>query len=383
MNTSAIIIPNEKNGCFGRYHIFLISLKCFIYVENGKNLKLCFFFKKEKPKPFMKKLYLLLSLTSSLICFSQISVSENHYKKTKTIDKETIAQFKKTVTLFVLPDIIAKETYDTILKQYWNITPYEIIDHKSFNFNKYSEKKYSFVYLNTSIKTIDKSRAINVYIYANLDIFMLKNKLLENTSKKAFKKNKINLARVSLFPRNDALKKIANARKKERSLKELMYSKNVFYDYNAGFFQNYIQKINDHLKENKTYYLYGSDFLPEIKELAESKLYIPDYLGLQFNGMRETNTGKNKTTIKKLFNNYSFEYEIIKSGDLSTKIINKEAIYYIKYTRINTQRFLHVINAITGEIVYRKYIAGMAYNLNGKHISKLNNIIKKAIKKRS
>ena len=329
----------------------------------------------------MKKLLLLLYLTSSFICFSQISVSEKHYRKTKLIDEEIITQFKKTVTLFVLPDIIAKETYETILKQYWTVTPYKLIDRSDFNFNKFSEQKYSFVYLNTSIKTIDKARAINVYIYADLDIFMFKNKPFEDTSKKAFKKNKINLARVSLFPRNDALKKIANARKKERTLKELMYSKNVFYDYNAGFFQNYIQKINNHLKENKTYYLYGSDFLPEIKKLAKNKLYIPDYLGLQFNGMRETNTGKNKTTIKKLFNNYSFEYEIINSVDLSNKIINKEVTYYVKYTRINTQRFLHIINALTGEIIYRKYIAGMAYNLSSKHISKLNNIIKKTIQK--
>lgn len=322
----------------------------------------------------------------SIISHSQISVSEKPNRKTKEINEETLNRFKKTETIFVLPNTISKNTYESILKEQWHITPYKIVDYSKFNINKYLSNKYSFAYLNTAVKTIDKPRAINVYIYATLDFFMLDNEatkeLLSKKKKKIknkFDKHKIHIANIALYPKNNSLKPITNARNNEKKLLDLTFSKNSFYDFNAGFFKNGIQKIHRQLKKESPYYLYENDFLPEIKNLETNKLYIPEYLGIKFNGMRETNRGKNLNYIKKLFENYNFEYSIIKSDDLSTKIIDKEIMYYAKYTRINTQRFLHITNAITGEIIYRKHMPGIAYNLHPKHIFNLNNTIRKTI----
>lgn len=335
----------------------------------------------------MKKLLLLLFFSNYFIGFSQISVSESPNRKTKKLNAKTIERFKKTETIFVLPNSISKESYNSILKQYWNITPYKIIDFETFSFKNYLNDEYSFVYLNTSVKTIDKSRSINVYIYATLNIFMLKNKeikdLLSKKKKKTskiFESNKIQLASIFLYPKNEYLKTIANLRNNEKELIEFTYTQKAFYDFNAGFFKNGIQKINYQLKKSEPYYLYESDFLPEIKNLATHKLYVPEYLGLKFNGMRETNTGKNTSYIKDLFKTYNFEYSTIKTSELSDKIIQKEITYYAKYTRVNTQRFLHIVNAKTGEIIYRKHMPGMAYNLHQKHILNLNNAIRKSIK---
>ncbi len=330
----------------------------------------------------MKKLFLAFFLIYSSLCFSQISVSNNHNRNTKKLDTAVFNSFKKTETIFVLPSIINTETYNAILKEYWKITPYQLVDYKTFKFKNYPGNKYSFVYLDTSIKTIDKSRAINIYIYANLDLFMRNKDLKEKHKDKWFEK-KTDIARVLLFPKNDFLKTLANARDKKSDLKKLTHENDVFYNFNAGYFKNYIQKIHQELtkqntKNNEPYYVYENDFLPEIKNLATATLYIPEYLGLKFNGFRETNTNKNVNHIKKLFSAYDFEYRIVKNSELNTLIMENKDFYYAKFIRINTQRFLHIINAHTGEIIYRKYLPGIAYNLNSKHIANLNSKIKKA-----
>jgi len=313
----------------------------------------------------IKNVFLLSLLTFSIISYSQISVSETPNKKTKEIDEEVLNRFNKTETIFILPNVVNKETYNSILKKYWKTTPYKLIDYKNFDFNNYLNDKYSFAYINTLINTIDKPRAINVYIYATLDIFMLKNKeikkQLEKKKKKRkkvfeIKKNKIQLASVSLYPKNEYLRPITNARNNKKKLSELIYTKNSFYDFNAGFLKNEIQKISKQLKNKEPYYLYESDFLPEIKKLTNHKLYIPEYTGIKFNGMRETNKNKSIDYIKQLFKSYDFDFSIIKSNELSDKIINKEIKYYAKYTRVNTQRFFNIINAETGEIIYRKHL---------------------------
>jgi len=333
----------------------------------------------------MKKTLLILFIISSYVGFSQISVSDNPNRKIKELNKELLTKFKKTETIFVLPENIKKEAYENVLKKHWKTTPYKIINYKDFNFENYLNNQFSFAYVNTYVKTIDKPRAINVYIYANFDVFMLDNEEVRtqlNERKKKdrnyiLEKNKLPLASISLYPKNEYLRILTNARNNEEELTKLTYTKDVFYDFNIGFFQNGIQKINNHLKTEKPYNLYESDFSPELKNLTKNTLYIPEYLGIQFNGMRETHRGKAKERIKHLFEVYDFDFAILKTDELSNKITTNEITYYAKYTRVNTQRFLHIINAKTGNIIYRKHMPGMAYNLHPKHIFNLNTTIRK------
>jgi len=310
----------------------------------------------------MKKRFLLLFLIHYMISFAQISVGEKPNRKTKEFSKETFSRFLKTTTIFVLPNTIDEEIYSSILKKHWTITPFKLIDFNDFDFKNHLNNTYSFCYLNTFIKTLDKPRSINVYMYANLDVFMLNNKAIKNEKKKHKKlfleNHKISLASISLYPKNESLRPITNVRNNHKKLLDITYTKNTFYDFNAGFFTNEIQKIHSLLKEEKTYYRYKNEVSQEIKQLANNTLYIPEYLGFKFNGTRETNTNKNIDYIKELFKNYDFDYQIIKSNELSKKIIENKIDYYIKFTRVNTQRFLQVTNAKTSEVVYRKYMPG-------------------------
>ena len=332
----------------------------------------------------MKKKLLLFFFSICYLGISQISVSEKPNQKSKEFNEDTLARLKKTQTIFILPDIIDKKDYQEILQKHWKITPYKFVNHNEFDFFTYLDDKYSFVYLNTNVNTIEKSRAINVYINTSLDFFMLDNSKAQELitknkkdSQEIIEKSKLPIASIKLYPKNQSLRTIANARNDMASLEEISYTKETFYDFKIGFFKNGIQKINSQLLKEEPYNLYQSDHLSEIKNLADKKLYVPEYIGIQFNGMRETHRGKQKSHIEELFKNYNYQYTIINCDDLSNKIMGNEIDYYIKYTRINTQRFLNVVNAKTGEIVYRNHMPGLAYNLHAKHVFNLNNTIRK------
>ncbi len=334
----------------------------------------------------MKKLFFFL-LIGVNIGFSQISVSENPLRNSKKINQNTLERFKKTETIFVLPDAFHREIYQKILKEQWEITPFKLVSKKDFSFKNYLNDKYSFFYLNTDVKALEKATDVNIFIFATLDLFMLKNEALKKALSKSGKdgqklieKNKIQLARISLYPKNKFLKPIANARSNPKAVHDLVYSKNVFYDFNLGFLKNEIQKINHQLKEEKTYNSYKSAILPEIKNLKQHTLYVPEYLGIRFNGIRETHVNKQVNQVTALFKQYDYSYAIIKATDLSDKIMRGEIGYYAKYTRINTQRYLNVINAKTGEIIYSNNMSGFGYNLHVRHILSLNSAINKNFK---
>lgn len=77
---------------------------------------------------------------------------------------------------------------------------------------------------------------------------------------------------------------------------------------------------------------------------------------------------------------YNYKYEVISDEELNNKILNNEELYYLRYVRMNAERFLQVVNSKTGEIIYRNYITGMSYNIKSKDIKELNDKIKKASK---
>jgi hypothetical protein len=86
--------------------------------------------------------------------------------------------------------------------------------------------------------------------------------------------------------------------------------------------------------------------------------------------------GKKATDKKELFKDYKYKYEYIDTDVLSKKIIDGEELYYLRYAMENGQKYLHVVNSKTGEVVYKNYHP-MSYNLNADNMEE----IKKAIEK--
>jgi hypothetical protein len=348
------------------------------------------------------KLKILLLLLITFQSYSQISVGPTHMGKARKFNKGTLEKFKNTETIFVLSNIYEKEVYEKILKESWDVTPYKIVDLENFKLEDYLSNKYSIAHL-TGFKRITQqiSHDINTrqikygvtgtYQFIYFDIIMYDSnaifKELKKLSPKRRKKKKeriidiytYNIARFYLYSKADFIRNSFSEDMDE--IIKSIYTNDVFFNYKPGFLKNYFQKINNLLKNEETYWMHGKDYLPELKNLTNYKLYIPSSMSIKYNAWKGKDSEENNENIYEIFKKYDYQYEIISDDELSDKIMNNEECYYLRYVRVNSEKFLQVVNSKNGEIIYRNYIPGLSYNIKPKHIKKLNSKIKKASKK--
>ncbi|CAA0158914.1 hypothetical protein [Tenacibaculum maritimum] len=333
------------------------------------------------------KLKVLLLLLITFQSYSQVSVGRRHVGKSKKFKKGVLEKFKNTETIFLLSNIYEKEVYEKILKDSWNVTPYKVVDLESFEIENYLSSKYSVAQLAGLKRSGGGSTSLFTYIdfkiYDSDAIFKKLEKLSPKKRKKKkqdiINKNSSNIARFYIFPKDDFIRtslssdigKIVNS----------LFTDDVFFNYKPGFLKNYFQKINNLIKNEDIYWMYEDDYLPELKKLTNNKLYIPSYMTIKYSGWMGQDSEEDDENIKDIFRKYDYGYEIVSDEEISNKILNNEEFYYLRYVRMNTERFLQVVNSKTGEIIYRDYIMGLSYRIKSKHIKKLSRKIKKVSKK--
>ncbi len=325
-------------------------------------------------------------------------------KKQKAKIKDKLENFKKTKTIFVLSDIYDKPTYDSILKASWHVTPFEVVKQKDFNFNDYGGDQYSFARIvgnrTTKINEKNHRRSVSLRLYIEIvmyDFDKINEKLdrmsprrRANNISNIFDRYKIDIAQILLYPTGkfamyfvkvDQFKIIPDEEKTKKKIVEKINTDDVFINYKPGFLKNYFQKVNDLIQKNQVYWMYvkNPESLPELKNLKKKTLYVPDFVARKYLAFSGSYKKPDKAYLDKLFKNYNYKYQMISSDELNKKIMQNELIYYLMYVRLNSERFVSVVNAQTGEIVYRAYFP-MGYNLKSKHISKLNKAIQKAAK---
>ncbi|CAA0217708.1 conserved exported hypothetical protein [Tenacibaculum maritimum] len=333
------------------------------------------------------KLKVLLLLLITFQSYSQVSVGRRHVGKSKKFKKGVLEKFKNTETIFLLSNIYEKEVYEKILKDSWNVTPYKVVDLESFEIENYLSSKYSVAQLAGLKRSGGGSTSLFTYIdfkiYDSDAIFKKLEKLSPKKRKKKkqdiINKNSSNIARFYIFPKDDFIRTSlsSNIGKIVNSL----FTDDVFFNYKPGFLKNYFQKINNLIKNEDIYWMYEDDYLPELKKLTNNKLYIPSYMTIKYSGWMGQDSEEDDENIKDIFRKYDYGYEIISDEEISNKILNNEEFYYLRYVRMNTERFLQVVNSKTGEIIYRDYIMGLSYRIKSKHIKKLSRKIKKVSKK--
>lgn len=360
----------------------------------------------------MKFKILLLLLFITLQNYSQISVGPTHVGKSKKFKKDVLEKFKNTETIFLLSNVYDKEIYEQILKSSWTVTPYRIIEHEEFNLNDYLSDKYSIAEISGYIKSqkseygggtiVSLYTFFDIKMYDNGPIKEQRNKLTakkwEKKKKKIFAQNSFRIARFYLYPKDDFFEiavpysgKNKNNYEGSRltikspeymnSVINALYSKEVFFNYKPGLLKNYFQKVNSLIKKEEVYWMYEDDYMPELRNLANKKLYIPSYMTIKYNGWSGKDSEPDEDNILEIFKKYDYQYEIISDKDLSNRIMNNEEFYYLRYVRMNAERFLQVVNSRTGEIIYKNYITGLSYKIKPKHIKDLNSKITKALKK--
>jgi hypothetical protein len=341
-------------------------------------------------KVFKYKL-LLIVLLIGFSSIAQVSVGKRHIGGLSKLKKETFAKFKKTETLFVLSTIYNQQEYETILKDIWTVTPFRVIPASEFSKADYLSDKYSIVELgghriNSTLPSGGNYNTLYTYIDIKMyDNEKIKSKLSKLSAKKRDKKineilrdNTINIARFLIYPKDDFIHTSMGANM--NSVFTALYTEDMFFNYKPGFLRNYFQKVNNLLKKGESYWLYKNDYLPGLRKLASKTLYIPSYMTVKYNAWKGEDSEEDERNIEKIFKKYNYKYEIIADDALSDKIMNGENIYYLRYVRMNAERYLQVVSAQTGGILYRNYMTGFSYRIKPKHIADLNSKIKKTAK---
>ena len=333
----------------------------------------------------MKLKLLFLVLLFSTICQAQVDLRNDDrqdlYKEKK------LTKFKNTETIFVLPENVSTEKCEALLNEYWTATPFKLVTYEDFNMFDYLQKDHSFVQLEL-LKIYRNNQLMTFINYMHFFVVENSTKLLsklENTKpKKRNKKLKnwihnyvVDYTKVDLYLKNEFNSLIYTSTDEELIYK--FYTENVFHNLNEGFFKNYIQQLNESFSDNIDLGLHSGEYSGRLKDLASQKLYIPAYVAIKLNKFTRT-ADENVDYFTKVFDEYTFDTEIMTAEDISQKIINNDDFYYLRLVRTDHLHF-DIVHSISGDIIY-SYTAGLIRgNLTPKDINSLNKKIKKAVKK--
>ena len=339
----------------------------------------------------LKKLFLVVFLFTQVQLFSQVSVAPKHIGGSGEFENNEWQKFKNTTTIFVLSNVHDPAVYKEILNKVWTVTPFELVSFEDFERSNYFGSQYSIAELG-GFKRIKQMKTggngtslftyVDFYLYDGGEI----REELQGLSEKKFERKyrgvvsdaKINIARFYVYPKDDFIK--TSLSKEMNEIVNSMYSDPIFFNYSPGMLQNYFQKINDNIEREKETSMYGFDYLPALKNLAQQTLYVPSYIGIRYNPWKLSDGEVDPEYIEKIFNKYEYAYQVISDEELNQKILNGEDFYYLRYARMNAERFLQVVNAKTGEIVFKLYVTGLSYKIKPKHLKEIRKSIERALK---
>ena len=136
------------------------------------------------------------------------------------------------------------------------------------------------------------------------------------------------------------------------------------FNKTPGMIKNYLQYLNSCLS-NKLAINCQKNIAVSAKlaTLKNDTLYIPKYVlkGLAFEYIKngrsvEVKATRVKRKASEIFKDYTFPYKVISDAQLSDKILTCEkSFYYLMYICSNTDRYVSIVNAKTGKIVYLNY----------------------------
>ena len=147
-------------------------------------------------------------------------------------------------------------------------------------------------------------------------------------------------------------------------------------DYRLGYLKNYIQQINDAIENQKNYEFYKDlENKAELRKLRNAPLLVPENIIYRFNAL--TGRERDRST-DDLFENYSYNFEVIEESELNEKILNEQdSFYYLMYHQTNSNKIITIVNGVSGEIIYRTS-KNMSYNMKPKDIKALSKTISKS-----
>jgi len=302
----------------------------------------------------MKSILIVFISFLSLSINAQINIgpAEKVTPHQKDFEKGDLDLLKATKTLFIYRtgDEDNLDEFKEIIRPVWNITELEFISWEEYKENTYDES-YSYI----TLGGLSNSSG-NVYFFLSLW-------LEHNDQKKTY-------FRIDLFPSFETFDKIMDYTG-DGTFKALdyMYSDADFRNWNLGFLKNYLQYANNSLKENKNRWLFKNETDPEIKDMKDYILYIPEYIFIAM--AKFTGDESKQLDRQKIMKDYKYRYKIVSRKKLSEMITESEhPVHYLIYVKSSTDKFITIINSETGKIVYAKYKA-LSYNVKSKDFKEI------------
>jgi hypothetical protein len=318
---------------------------------------------------FKFNLLLLIALLTFALSPAQVSVGRSSVGKFQDFRKGEYKTIKSKNTVFVVDQFDTAE-FDAMLKDVWTITPYQVVSKEDYSKsgNLYFNEKNAIWILDgdvTTKKDFKTGVTTGEYLHVYYKYFYPTDIKTDKKNKQTYTYNLI--ASLFLSPNTDASWDIIGSH-------QLGNPHEQFQNYSLGYFKNYLQFVNNVIEINGYSFIYDRDYKQkEIKALKKNTLYVPDYF------KNKSTWGWSEKTRKdpdKLFKKYGYKYEYIDREALSEKIVNAtEDFYYISYLRVNSQKFIAIINGRTGDILYKDYQT-MSYEIKPKDLKKLAKKIK-------
>lgn len=350
------------------------------------------------------KLSLLVLLLVITLSNAQVTVSADILGNFSKFSPELFKKFKSTTTIFILSNQFKKEEYERILKESWTVTPFKVLSIEEFDYNNFLSESYSFAHLRAfsqdGSSTFFVNNIINFYL---LDVKKINEKVAKvKVDPKKFIKliitNKLNIGAIHLFANTEFLASINKTfgsgggvklmagssdfstdqiknpkiSKSDEEMIRKVYNDNIYKNYSLGMLKNYFQNVNDLIEKESYFDLKEVSKSPELKNLKKEILYVPDYNKVTYKPSKFVDEAISEKGLSGLFQDYKGKYEFISSSALDAKILSGEPIYYLRYVRVNSRKYFQVVNAKSGEAIYKEFAAGMGtYNIESQDFKDL------------
>lgn len=323
--------------------------------------------KTNKFKNFYLTITILLLIPISTIAQTRVGSFNFAEYKFKNLNTKTLNRFNNKTTKFILPEFYSKSSYENLLKEVWNVTPYEIVSQKDFNENEVKVDDVLAQFLSLTITKTTKSGSVVHYLYNILD-FHVVDKLRKSSRRNPLKWYSSKIGTIYFTPGIE-LREQVNDRAKELT--------GDLLNFRLGYLKNYLQLMNNSIKNKISINLYDDFSKPELSKLKTKILYIDKNFIYGYNAW--TISKKKSPDIDELMSNYSYKYEFIEYENLEKMIMNKDTpdFYYFMYNQINSNKILNIINGKTGEIIYQEH-STISYNLKPKDFKTLSSEINKS-----
>lgn len=302
---------------------------------------------------------------------SQISIS----------NVSEIAKIKSGTTYVVMKDPESEKAKDYVdaLKSSWTISKIEFI--KYADISNYLAPENSFLTIGgyeTNVQFIDlyengsSKKGIN---YSNthlyLELWTCNAKFFQGKKKKSTFGNmdKIQVARIELYT------DFITLFDPDKIFQTEYDGNGHIRNWGPGILKNYIQCLMSFLTKGENHSLYAGIYnAKEMKNLKKEVLFVPDYVLIKFN--KFTGDESKRHDEKDLFGSYKLKYTMLTTDALNRKILeDKTGFYYLIYIKSSTDKYVSVVNSLTGEIIYSTY-SPVSYNIKSGDIKSLQNKIK-------